>query len=525
MLAPELQAEILSLHFGKKLGTRRIAKILKINRKSVRIVIAKRKVSLHGDSRVRGSILDPYKDQITELLIMVPDIAVQTIFTRIRERGFAGGYTVVKTWVNGQRIELKRHREAFLSLEFAPGECAQVDWGEFGDAFSDGIKIHCFLMVLCHSRLLYIEFTRSEKFEEFIRCHENAFKFFGNLVPQECWYDNLRSAVVDRMGRLVRFNSRFMAYMGHHGIKPHACNPAKGNEKGRVEDGVKYVRSSFWAGRNFINFEDLCKQSKTWLAETANKREHRSTRKVPILHFAAEEKKALNPMNPYVYDTDEVFSRVVPPNFYILHDTNKYSVPWTLVGMNVTIRVSDQKVKIFYNEKFVSSHERTYKKHQTITNQEHLKGLLARKPGATRSDWQLSAIKGMGDGIKKYVDLLRSGGRSLRYEVSKLLALVTVYGEVAVNAAANDLLELGVVGSENLELTLKSKTHEVLAPRPLNFQNAKLNRVVPTVDLRRFDALLVESANLITNASEKIGADHGSEFITTTAKDPENPTS
>lgn len=80
-------------------------------------------------------------------------------------------------------------REAFLRLEFALGECAQVDWGEFGDVFHDGIKIHCFVMVLCYSRMTYIEFTRSERFEDFIRCHENAFNYFGG-VPKECWYDN-----------------------------------------------------------------------------------------------------------------------------------------------------------------------------------------------------------------------------------------------------------------------------------------------------------------------------------------------
>jgi transposase len=511
MLTPELQAEILSLHFGKRLGTRRISKLLKINRKSVRLVVSKRAVKLVGESRKRGSIIDSYKSQIAELLEKAPDIPVQTIMARIRETGYVGGYTILRLWVNTQRRIAKRPREAFLTLEFAPGECAQVDWGEFGDAFDNGIKVHCFLMVLCHSRLLYIEFTRSEKFEEFIRCHENAFKFFGDLVPQECWYDNLRSAVTDRMGSVIRFNGRFMAYMGHHGIKPHACNPARGNEKGRVEDCVKYVRSSFWAGRTFKDFDDIQSQSRNWLRNIANKREHRVTRRVPLLHFEAEEKKALRPMNPHSYDTDEVFSRVVPPSFHILYDTNKYSVPWTLVGMSVTVRVNDCEIKIFYNEKFVSLHERQYKKHKTISKPEHGQGLLERKPGATRTSWQLSAIKGMGEDIANYVDLLRSGSRSLRGEVAKLLALVTIYGEVVVNESIRELLRAGIVGVENLELSLKNKTvnHESLSPKPINFQNAKLNRVVPTVDLRRYDALLFKSTSEINDASKEIGEADG----------------
>ena len=118
----------------------------------------------------------------------------------------------------------------------------------------------CFAMILCYSRLLYIEFTRSEKFEGFIWCHENAFRSFGGLVPKECWYDNLTSTVTDRMDSLVRCNVGFMACLGHHGVRPHACNSAKGNEKGRVEDVIKYIRSSFWPGRKFTDFEDLCKQ-------------------------------------------------------------------------------------------------------------------------------------------------------------------------------------------------------------------------------------------------------------------------
>jgi transposase len=228
MITPELQAEILSLRYGKKFGTRRISRLLKVNRKTVRAVIASRTVNLSQVRRKRGSLVDEYHDQIVEFLTKTPDIAAHTIFTRLREKGFAGGCTIISKRVRALRALTARPKEAFLTLEFRAGECAQVDWGEFNDVFGDGVKVHCFLMVLCHSRLLYIEFTRSEKFEEFIRCHENAFKYFGGLVPEECWYDNLKTAVIDRMGKLIRFNSRFLAYMGHHGIKPHACNPARG---------------------------------------------------------------------------------------------------------------------------------------------------------------------------------------------------------------------------------------------------------------------------------------------------------
>lgn len=254
MLKADIQAEILALFYGEKKSVRAIAKQLGINRKSVGAVVGRKNVALAPKKTERGSIVDAYRDQIDELLRRDPMISATTVHSRIRHDGFMGGITVVRDYLASKRKVPLRKREAFLKIEFAPGQCAQVDWGEFGDPFGNGVKIHCFVMVLCYSRLLYIEFTRSEKFEDFIRCHENAFRYFGGLVPVECWYDNLASAVTQRMGPLVRFNSRFLEYVGHHAIRPHACNPARGNEKGRVEDGVKYIRSSFWAGRRFVDF-------------------------------------------------------------------------------------------------------------------------------------------------------------------------------------------------------------------------------------------------------------------------------
>lgn len=495
MISPELQAEILALHFGSKKGTRAIARQLGINRKAVRRVVESRQVTMKPlqPSRPRKSILDPYKPRVEDMLKRDPSITAARVLQQIRSEGFLGGRCAVQYYVKHLRALSEKPREAFFRLDFPAGETAQVDWGEFGSPFGDGVKIHCFLMVLCHSRLLYIEFTRSEKFEEFIRCHENAFRFFGGRVPLEIWYDNLRSAVTERMGGIIRFNARFLAYLGHHGIRPHACNPARGNEKGRVEDGVKFVRSSFWAGRTFKSFEDLGSQAAVWRDEFANRREHRSTRKVPALYFEAVEKPLLRPMNPHSYDTSEIISRVVPPNFLIPFESNRYSVPWTLVGLTLTVKANDQCIEFYYQERRVAVHIRSYDKHRVFENREHFKELLERKPGVTKESWQIQAVKNIGPAMAEYLQLIRSGHRSMRNEVSKILALATIYGDKAVNSACQALFAGGVLGAENLELSLKSSYHPSeceLQPSPLQFQNTKLNRVVPTVDLRRYDALL-----------------------------------
>jgi transposase len=496
MLTPEQQAEILARYYNDKKSIRSIAMELGVNRASVRRVINRRAVMLVPKTPNRWSILNPFKTEIKTILAKDPQCSGTAMLNRLRTLGYMGGITVLHDYLRTERVA-PRGRQAFLRLEFEAGECAQVDWGEFGDVFHDGVKIHCFAMVLCFSRYFYIEFTRSEKFEDFIRSHENAFRFFGG-VPRECWYDNLGSAVTERAGSLIRFNSRFMAYMGHHSIRPHACNVARGNEKGRVEDLIKYIRTNFWSGRTFADFEDLQKQAIIWRNQTANQREHRSTRRIVRLHFESDEKDRLAPMNPTPYDTDEIFSRVVPPDFHFIYETNRYSVPWTLVGIAVTIRVNINTIKVFYNERFITFHPRCYRKNQVITDERHKAGLLERKPGASREGWQLAAVKNIGPKMQEYVDLLRSGHRSLRNELSKLLALSTVYGDQAVHAACEELLKAGVVGVEVLELTLKRLHHpsqSKLKPEPINFQNQKLNRQVPVFDLRQYDALLFESKN------------------------------
>lgn len=505
ILAPETQAKILTLYYSEKRSMESISRELGINRKTVIRVVQRRSVLLVPRTRDRSSHLDPFKEMIRAHLRKDIKITGTAILNYLRGQGYSGGITVLRDFLLEERGRMLRPREAFLRLEFGPGEVAQVDWGEFGDVFGDGVKIHCFAMVMAYSRMIYVEFTRSEKFEEFIRCHEHAFRFF-NGVARECWYDNLTSAVSDRMGGLIRFNARFMAYMSHHGVRPHACNVASGNEKGRVEDLIKYIRMNFWGGRTFTDFDDLTKQFMVWRDQIANSREHRTTRRVVRLLFESEEKTKLIPLNPVPYDTDEIFSRNVTSDFHLQYETNRYSVPWTLVGMTVTVRVNSRELKVYYNEKFICSHARSYLKNKVFTTEVHRTGLLARKPGATRETWQLGYVKGLGPRMAEYVELVRRGPRSLKYELSRLVALVTVYGEQMVLDACSECLGSGIVGVDNLELFLKRQHHPSktnLNPEPIKFNSEKLNRVHPAVDLRKYDALYFEGENQVSASKEE----------------------
>jgi transposase len=492
MLEAEVQARIFSLYWNEKKSVRKIAELVGVDRKTVKRIIDRKKVIPEKRSASRVSLLDPFKDEIKEMLLKDPMMASATIMYRLREKGYMGGLSIIKIHVRELRMRSHKVREAFLRLEFAPGECAQVDWGEFGDPFGDGVKIHCFVMVLCYSRMMYLEFTRSERFEDFIRCHENAFKFFGG-IPKECWYDNLATAVTDRYGGVVKFNPRFFSYMGHHSIAPHACNPARGNEKGRVENGIKFIRSHFWSGRTFKDFNDICLESILWRDQYLNLREHRVTKRIVKNLFESEERPALGPINTLKFETDEVLTKVVSPDFHFVFETNRYSVPWTLVGMAVTIRITEKTVKVYYLEKYVAGHERSYLKNKVFTNPKHQAGLLAKKPGAVSQDEsRIVALKNLGDGVREYFKSLRASSRSLRHEMNRLLALSTVYGSEALDRVCHEMLNDGIVGIEKLERYLRVEKTQIMNPEPMKFSREKLNRVISGTSLRSYDDLLIK---------------------------------
>ena len=233
----------------------------------------------------RGSRLDPYKGQIVRWLDTHP-YSAQQIFQRVREAGFTGGLTTVKKYVRQIRPPKQK---AFLKLSFAVGEAAQVDWGEYGTIAVGGTrrKLSFFVMVLCHSRMMYLEFTVSQTMEHFLACHEHAFAALG--VPEKIMVDNLKSAVLKRLvGVAPVFNPRYVDYARHQGFKIAACNIAAGWEKGRVENGVGYVKKNLLNGLALPDFCAMNTAAQIWLNEIANVRIHGETHQRPVDLFAQE---------------------------------------------------------------------------------------------------------------------------------------------------------------------------------------------------------------------------------------------
>ena len=449
-------------------------------------MVARRSVALTpAPPRPRATRLTPFHARIQALLVQDPERSAVNVLQHLRAEGYGGGITRLRGHL--ARTRPTPRREAFLTLHFAPAEAFQVDWGEFGDVFHLGRPVHAFVMVACYSRLLTVEFTFAQTLEAFLRCHERAFAFYGGC-GHECWYDNLATAVAERRGRLVRFHPRFLAYAGHHGFRPVACTPGRGNEKGRVEDAIKYLRVNFWPGRTFRDLAELNAQARAWRDTVANQREHAATRKVPALLFAAEQPH-LRPLRE-PYDTDEVRSYVVPPPFHLAFDGNRYSVPWRLVGKTLTLRADAETVTVWYGTHRVARHPRSWRKGAALTSPAHVEGLAAHKPGA-QPQWQVQAVEQLGASARRYLELVRAGTRSLRAELDHLLLLTTLYGPAAVEAALGALLAQAIVGSHHVEQWLKLQAAGPVAPPPLTLGDPRLSVPAVRPNLQRYDALLL----------------------------------
>jgi transposase len=304
----------------------------------------------------RRSQLDPFKARIVRLLETHP-YSAQQIFQRLCEEGFEGGFTAVKDTV--RKVRPPRH-EAFLKLSFAPGECAQVDWGEYGSiqVGSTRRRLSFFLMVLCYSRLLYVEFTVSQTLEHFLACHEHAFAAFRGC-PARLMIDNLKSAVLSRaVGEAPVFNARYFDFARHWGFDISPRNVAKGNEKGRVENGVGYVKKNFLNGQDFLDFSAVNPAAEVWLASIANVRNHGETHRRPVDMFQ-EEQPHLRPLNPLPYDIGHITSQRASKQFRIALDSNHYSVPAEYANQRVTVKAYPDRVCIYHQDKLIARHART----------------------------------------------------------------------------------------------------------------------------------------------------------------------
>lgn len=333
---------------------RRIARELGISRGRVKRIILdlqaqRAQGATHPDlprpPEARGSVLDAYVPFVQELLARWPAITAVRVHEELRARGFVGGRTIVKDLV--QRLRPQPRRQPVLRFETGPGLQAQMDYAVYEIDFTEEgrRRVSLFSYILCYSRRQYLRFVESQDFETTLREHVRAFAHLGG-VAATCLYDNMKVVVARYEGDEPIYNTRFLAFATHYGYKVWACRRRRPRTKGKCERPFRYVETNFLNGRGFRNLTHLNECLAKWLAEVADVRTHRETKRRPIdLH--AEELPSLIPLPAQPYDTAEVVYRTVNAEGMVAYRQNFYSVPWRFLGQVLPVRITEEELIVY----------------------------------------------------------------------------------------------------------------------------------------------------------------------------------
>ncbi|MGW8303694.1 MAG: IS21 family transposase [Desulfobacterales bacterium] len=415
-------------------------------------------------STPRKSKLDPFKDEIVRMIEKHPYTAAQ-IYQQIKKSGFDGGTTIVEDYVRKIRPPKTK---PYLKLVFAPGECAQVDWGSYGTVTvgSTTRRLSFFVMVLCHSRMMYVEFTVLQTMEHWLGCHQNAFEYFG-AVPQKIMVDNLKSAVLKRtIGQAPVFNPRYVDFARYYGFAIAPCNVGKGNEKGIVENAVGYVKKNLLNGLVIPDFKVMEPVAKHWLSTVANVRKHGETGQKPADMFK-DEKPLLQPLPHEPYDIGQVKSMRASRQFRVAIDANHYSVPAQLAGVRLTVKSYPDRICIYHENTLVARHVRSYDRRCDFEHPDHAKVLLQQRKKA-KDQIIFMRFLSLSNKSQQYYRQLEQRRMNPLHHIRQIVALSEIYGNDAVARAMEDAFSFEAFSCEYIANLLEQRKRPVKEPGALH---------------------------------------------------------
>ena len=287
--------------------------------------------------------LAKYKELALELA--EKELFVPRILRELRARGYTGSRTILQDFLRAKRGPRKKSRTVCRRFETGPALEAQVDWSPYRVPIAGVLTlVHCFSMVICYSRLLFVAFYRNEKLSTLLHAHVEAFNYVGGIC-HKIVYDNMATVSLGRRKGKPLWNPAFLDFTRHCGFTPWACKIKDPDRKGKVERPFFYLETDFLRGSAFESWDDLNQKGRVWLDTVANCRLHSTTRRVPVEAFQ-EEKPLLIELPSIPYPTGRVTVRKVQQDGYIPVDGSLYPVPREFVGSNVTVRVYPTRVEI-----------------------------------------------------------------------------------------------------------------------------------------------------------------------------------
>jgi len=464
----ELFARIRRMYYAEhwKVGT--IAAELGVHHDTVERAIEADRFGRSCARPVRPTLLDPHKAFIEQVLDKHPRLRATRVYDMVRARGYAGSVVQVRRYLATVRPRAKA--EAYLRLQTMPGEQAQVDWGHFGKVSIGAAQrvLSCFVMVLGWSRAMFARFFLDQKQESFLAGHVLAFGAFGG-APRQILYDNLKSVVTEREGQHVVFHPRILEAAGHYHFAPQPCAPYRGNEKGKVERTIQYLRHAFFAARGFRDVADLNAQLADWIERVAHARvvPGDPERRTVAEAFASEQARLL-PLPEHPLETDLVQPVSSGKQPYVRFDKNDYSIPHTRIRQPLTLIASETLVRVTdATGDELARHVRSWDRGQIVEDSEHLRA-LAHEKRAARDLRGRDRLRHLSPSADALLDELARRGERISGHVTWLLRLGDQYGDAELEVAIAEALGRGAVAAASVAHILDSRARKRHLPPPID---------------------------------------------------------
>ena len=386
-ISDELRAQILRYHFVEHWRVGTIATQLGVHHYTVERVLSEAGVQRERQRRRRASKLDPYRAFITETLERFPTLTAARLFDMVKVRGYTGGPDHFRHSIAPLRP--RRPREAYLRLRTLPGEQSQVDWAHFGKLTIGRAErpLMAFVLVLSYSRYPFVRFYLGASLAHLIRGHVEAFRTLGGTA-RVLLYDNMKSVVLERRGDAIRFHPTLLELAAHYRFEPRPVAPARGNQKGRVERLIRFIRESFFRARRFRDLDDLNDQADQWCSTRAAERPCPEDSQRTVADVFAEERPHLIELPDNPFPCEERVEVHVGKTPYLRFDGNDYSIPHRYVARTLTVCATLDTVRILDAGTVLATHRRSFDRGGQVEDPAHIEELerekrLAREHRAT----------------------------------------------------------------------------------------------------------------------------------------------
>ena len=502
MISEAQRAEIRRLYYAEhwRIGT--IASELSLHPDTVRAALETARFNRR--TVVRPSALDPYTDFIRATLEQYPKLRATRIHEMIVARGYARSVGQTRSLV--RRLRPRPAAEAYLRLRTLPGEEAQIDWGHFGKIAVGRAErpLSAFVMVLSWSRGIHVLFTLDQTMESFLRGHVEAFSYFGGSA-RTLLYDNLKSAVLSRQGQVIEFHPRLLELAGHYHFLPRPCAVARGNEKGRVERQIRFLRDRFFAARSFRDVEDLNAQFHRWRDEWAHARPCPGDPEKTVAQALDEERPRLLPLPEHPFECQRIEAKTSGKTPYLRFDRNDYSIPPEFVRKPLTLVASHDTVRILDGAALVARHVRCYDRGRAVEDPRHIEALVARKRAARAPKGRDRLLRQLPHAEAFFQQMLEREV-PLAQATAQITRLLDDYGATATDAALAHALEHETPSLSSVALWLEQqrRRHHALPPVPIELPDRPGVRQlsVPPHDLETYDALSQPEDHTATRSEE-----------------------